>query len=601
MSAAVANQAQERFQTRSYYGRLKFVQGDDGVRDAWFVAKGCPHDLRGPVENSRGTKIQTLLSLDVDVRGSDPVLLGRDGLDLQPFRASLARDLPYCAGLLRYVVRTPGGGFHPSFTIVPLPLLESTISNQRLLLSIQDLLARYLLLLGYNADRAAFGLGKTYASPENFDRLLYESESDNAWKLKKEGEPVLSKMRAELEAFLARCAVYQGHEGTQRKFARLFLDLFDGGEKHVLECSLAELHARTGIGLAILRRIVHREPLELLPWLRVEPGETYGRFSISINYQCRDISMVWSRAFQLSQEPNTRMARKGSGGEYGIGALIPPELVCDGERNAAMRNYAYVLKHAGFSLEEVTEALVRLSQSFPSSEGSRHRKRGHIKDIVRCFFRRRHALYPLRYVPADLPSWLREALSSPECLNVNQRRGNSRMGLRILPAAAGDQAPRPGSQSYRERGYGEHMAEGLSPAHVSAPIVRLWDCSDGTRTVRLYAVPYRNRIGIFDADELVLCVTRCRNYVPSRVAEYIQRTLPKYRSAEIVVRKIREGSSIDGAVEKISTAASVLPSRLVCGAAETLDVGLARWRERRGIRPDSNSGRLSNANEEPCF
>jgi len=311
--------------------------------------------------------------------------------------------------------------------------------------------------------------------------------------------------------------------------------------------------------------------------------------------------MVWARAFQLLQARSRTSTRKGAGGEYGVGGLIPPELVCDGERNVAMRNYAYVLKHAGLSAEEVTEALVRLSASFPSSEGSRHRKRGHIKDIVRCFFRRHHALYPLRYVLADLPRWLRDALLEPlNCPNVSQRRGDSTNRIRIVPAA-GDQGPSPVPQSYRERGYDGHIAEGLSKAHVSAPSVSLWACSDATRKMRLYAVPYRNRIGIFDGAELVLCVTRCRNYVPSRVANYIQRTLPKYRTAEIVVRKIREGSSIDGAVEKISTTACVIPSRLACGAAETLDAGFARWRERRGIRPNSDLGALAGADEASPF
>jgi len=598
LSAAVANPAWVRFW--ACYGRSKFVWDAEGTRDVRPVGRGEPHDLRGPVVNSNGSRTQTVLPLDVDVRGSDPILLGRHGLSADVFRASLARDLPICSSLLRQVVRTPGGGFHALFTIVPIPLQEETVTNQWLFLSVQDLLTRYLSLLGYNSDRSAFGVGKTYASPDNVDRLLYESERDLAWTMKLKKVAVLSDMRDELQAVLDRCAVYRGQTQTESKFARLFFELFDGGEKHILETSVAELQTRTGIGIAILRRILHRQPLERLPWLRVEPLSQYGRFSISIDYQCSDISMVWARAFQLLQARSRTSTRKGAGGEYGVGGLIPPELVFDGARNVAMRNYAYVLKHAGLSAEEVTEALVRLSQSFPSSEGSRHRKRGHIKDIVRCFFRRHHALYPLRYVLADLPSWLREALAPVECSNVSQRRGESTNRLRVVPAA-GDQAPRPGSQSYRERGYGEHMAKGLSPLDDSAPSVSLWACPDGARKMRLYAVPYRNRIGIFDGNELVLCVTRCRNYVPSRVADYIQQNLPKYRSAEIVVRKIREGSSIDGATERISTAACVVPSRLACGAAETLDAGLARWRERRGIRPDSNLDRLSNANEELCF
>jgi hypothetical protein len=93
---------------------------------------------------------------------------------------------------------------------------------------------------------------------------------------------------------------------------------------------------------------------------------------------------------------------------------------------------------------------------------------------------------------------------------------------------------------------------------------------------------------VFHAGELVVCVTNSRHFQGPRVAEFITRHRPRFEGKSIVIRKLREGQTIPGALEAIANATPT-SSAAVCGRVETREQALARWRERTGREDDGES------------
>ena len=559
-------------------------------------ASAIPDLINTAYRNAGGSKTIYGIAFDLDAHRAAPRWLDGGGcLDWPSILDELTKKHPHIAHQVSHAVRSTGGkGIALVLAINPLPIIASTSSNQRAAQNLQSRLINLFVAMGLGADPGARGLERDYPNFQNADRLLYENRL--ALRRAEQGrEAIITRLHAYLNE-LARqerrdTRIYPDAraETGLAKLVEWLLGCYDPGlglrvpsylSGSEVWASTKTLATVTGLSSKFLIKFLQHPPA----WLEVDYAKGEGwRLRIPLG---RAVQRLLPRAEMLLASAAAGTAPHKP--LFSIGVIKEPHLVGDDERNAWLTSMALAYKWHGFSCEEALAKIQLRLQVMPDYECSRNCRQ--VRSIVRAIFKNVPETAG-RFASRQLPPWMTDdhnfagigKRTSPRRGFAPEEElfgwGEGVSGLMSQPKLVAN----PGSSDRGARS-GE-IVVGLfdqgfqSPAEQSAGISRITLAAAGG--VSLVAVRWRQRVGIFDGDDLILCVTK-RHYRAS-AAIALLKTRSEYAETNLRVYTphLKRQAQYRPAIEACQ---HVLAADVALGGKKTYAVKIMEWTASKGAK-----------------
>ena len=543
-----------------------------------------PDLINTAYRNADGSRTGFGLAFDLDAHRADQRWLDDAGrLDWQRISGHLAENHPEIFCEIAYVVRSTGGkGLALLLAISPLPVQTSTERNQRAALNLQSRLIGLFELLGVGADPGARGLERDLPNFQDPSRCLYENRLALR-RAEQGGEGILTK----LHRYLNQLATAERRESriyndarAETGIARLVgwllgaydpqlgrpMPTFLKGED--VWASTATIAAVTGLSTKFLRRFLQAPP----PWLEVNYVDGEGwRMCIPVR---RAVQRLLPRAeFLLSaaEKPGIDALAKPKL-LFSVAAIKEPHLVHHGEHNAWVTALTLAYKWHGYSRDEALGKVQLRTQALPDGQSSSTCRE--IRAIIKTLYKNVPQTFG-RFAGRELPRWMVE----DELFGFGKRtsyRGGVAPGLSVVTCGEGL------SMSATLPKLGLNVTNALSMSCADQPQLlsngdRALSSEGGlerNRQVALVAVRWRQRVGVFDGDELVLCVTK-RHYRASAALALLG-TRAKYAGVRLSIytphrtKQVRYHSAIESCEHALTSGGTL-------GAKPTFAVKIAAW------------------------
>jgi hypothetical protein len=523
---------------------------------------------------SNSNKTQTVfgIAFDLDAHRAKDCFKDAEGkLDWNLIQPALQKEIPEVAALMCYVVRSTGGkGLGIVMAISPLVILQSTTLNQQSALKLQGRLLSVFDKMGIGADFGARGILRDLPNFKNPDKLIFQNQ-----KILRELETARRSVVSELHKLLnerdkaaRENERLYNDERVEKGLSKLVLWLlgamnfdrsvvFDG---QVIETkfpkipylsgwqmtiSLRELISLTGLSEVFLRKFLSAPP----KWLKANSCAKEG-WSLCIPLS-KSVPWLLERSFYLMQKPQELTGTDS----FNPQELPMPFFVQDGERNAWIVNLALLYKWAGYSQECTLKKVTLRVQGIPGYETSRNCKL--IPSIVRSLFRRQPETLGIRE-RNTLPDWiLDDTLFRNTFKRVSARRGATPV-VSLVPVPLAAVLTIPCLQTLGE----------------------LFQNNDETkRETKVFLVVRRNqRVGIFEGEKLILCVTK-KHYKASRMLMHLAQSHGGLNIRLVSPRKSKQETFF----EAVDNSEFVLKGDDICGRKETRAEAFQKWRERKGL------------------
>ena len=452
-----------------------------------------------------------------------------------------------CKGTQLYIV----------MAIKPLPILESTATNQLVALRLQQRVISYLQDLGFAADSNWIGLEKEIPNYKDQTVLIFQNE-----KVKRRAElhPVSTSYLGILHGAL------NAHDKRKRKVARLCSDArVEAGLAKLFLYLLGEYQpASLDLGYAMEHGILRqkewlpRDRMSPLSWMSFESihmtitemayvtgaqcSESFLRrfisdcdwlvatrmdkklgWSLAINQKIPNFAALYERALLLnnaSSHCDDKVLPKNKKDFIRNWKIDHPKDVLDGKRNDWLWRLAAKYKCAGYS---EAAALRKIALRIPFIQGvsqSRNLSRN-LKQVVRSVFRN-FSIPESKFCVNWLPDWAisdeefqgkveqprAKDFSNSPCMLKDSTRvhvGISAPNLSSYPLrrmeSNGDLSPVSESRSeFQGVTQSKEMSGIFKSAHLD------FDQKSEKERLKLAVVHHHGRVGIFDGKDLVSCL-----------------------------------------------------------------------------------------------
>ena len=552
-------------------------------------AAHVPDLVNTAYRNADGSKTIYGLAFDLDAHRADRIWLDGEGrLDWPRIMAMLTANHVVIAYQVSHAVRSTGGkGIALVIAITPLPIMSSTASNQRTAQNLQSRLIHFFNDLGLGADPGARGLERDFPNFQNPDRLLLENRLVLR-RAEESRDPILTK----LHAYLNQINLQQRRDSriypdarAETGLAKLvgwLLGAYDPGFElpvpgylsgQELWVSNKELRSVSGLSAPFLRGFLQSPP----DWLEAEymNGEGW-RLRIPLGSA---VQMLLPRAEALLAAIPSAMPRKIL---FSVGTIKEPHLVGEDERNAWLTAMALTYKWHGFSQEEALAKILLRLQQVPGYEYSRNCRQ--VRSIARAIYQNLPETAG-RFASRDLPLWIFEDHNFMVFgKETSPRRGGapcavgSTIGVRV-----GDAVSPPklslvlGAEQLAQSPNGKAALD-----RVSSSVLRFSSGIDSEltpeaitrRNISFAAIRWRQRVGIFDGNSLILCVTK-RHYRAS-AALTLLKARPEYTGIDLRIHTPHRRLQ-DPYQRIIDDCTQVVQSSAAFGAKPTYAAKLAKW------------------------
>jgi len=540
-------------------------------------------------EDCRVLKVLRHLRIDVDADKTAGEFKDEEGCVLWPKVATVLNErFPDIGRYVEYVIKSHSAkGLHILFGLAPLPLSPETEKTQNLARKIQSNLIDIFIELGIGADPASKGLEQFFSTFRNTKNVVHHNRILTA-RIEKSAknylsggrEPILSNLNRSCNQALKDLDVCGGfrlynHRGREIKLARLFLFLMGFKQDMFNKLDIKEspdYSSLNSIELSYddLSKIMDTEKRTLYGdfWelesvkklFFVERLSDRSLLRIGIKPHKNILRRIHRAFFVLAQSKNGYDKPRSF-----LAKLTPPEFVQEGERNRAIVSWVLALKWAGVSQEEALERVRQIVLRIPGYKTSQACRSSQVKATVCSVYRNRREL---AFLKADAP--LPDFLSSPSFnksgnilyLNKLDLILGPKTGSRNFHGLAGDKDyPSFHKQSLKNtEGYPDgpknHTKElyelldlekyinekaelrlSIGDSEISnqesiATFIRIpsspqKDALSQTsiQKVKIYAVYYKQRIGFFVEDKLVLCAQKNYHYKLSEVSKTLMKIL----------------------------------------------------------------------------
>lgn len=632
---------------RGYYQHWGWHQDSDGNRAAHAVPstdRGVADLISTAYHNKSAPDAVYALVLDVDAERTQPRFLDQDGrVDPRLVIDAFGDQLPLTRYHMTIACRsTSGKGLHLFFSMVPVVLTDTVDSPAEVFaLRVQRSLIAAANEIGIGADPSAVGLKRLVANFNNTERVIFrdqkkrtkiENAAKNAARAQEIGDETnedaqphhaLRIMGKELEAFLRQARrekrLYPENKNVELQYARFLCFVvgwlpeaacaelgqlgfcqgyFKSTDFASVRLTMTELQLIFGDTSAPTIRSLLRSRPELIVshekgsrvWeIQANPAywHLFERASDLVKTGRSEVGRIWNSPWELPE----------------------PELVENGFRNQYVVWLMNAYKSRGYSETEALEKIRLRIVHCPNAEGSRTMKR--LERKVRNFYRNSPQLHG-RYADQPLPNWMmddahfcekrtREVVAPrkknqqeknpcSEPLSEGEARGLvSIAGVSVSPSPAFFQDVYPG---LRELGFDQNQNEEISSEIAQIPAAKILPnvnesqgtASGGATILKLLAVVrWRQRVGIFDGDHLILASTNSRHFVATRAMENIS-ARPEFAGMEVKFwYPKRTDKRMEGWVPTLESLDSVASASSLFGTKPTLSDAMSDWFEKKGI------------------
>ena len=516
---------------------------------------------------------------------------------------ALQKEIPEVANLICYAVRSTGGkGLGVLMAITPLPLIPSTAGNQQSVLKLQGRLLSVFDKMGLGADFGARGVSRDLPNFNNPERCVYRNTKPLR-ELEVTRKPVvtyLHKLLNDRDRATRISERIYNDERVEKGLAKLVLWLlgaanfdqvwqFDGQtyEKRFkctpylsgwsLSATMRELCSLTGLSETFLRKYLKDPP----KWLKSEYFAHEG-WNLSLPLS-KDVPWLLDRSLYLFQKTQQLKGKVS----FNPTELLFPSSIQDGERNAWIVQLVLTYKWAGYALETALEKVSLRLFAIPGNETSRNCKQ--VKAIVRSIYRRfPENLGVLAW--KDLPEWVRNDETFCSLFKrINTRRGATPVAVSKLKRDM---------QEFSSFERTEFVPSDSTPVSLETPreiqkqkpelpvkeielrsgkLLDLIDEQEHSKKKTLWVIRHKQRIAIFDSENLILCMTK-KHYKATKVLDYLMQPGQAYFGIKLklISPRIKKQQAL---FEQINRTEMVLPAEQLCGRKETKKDALNRWRE----------------------
>jgi hypothetical protein len=553
--------------------------------------------------NANGCETVFGLVFDLDAHRAKDCWKDANGrLDWSLIFPALQKEIPEVASLICYAVRSTGGkGLGVVMAITPLPIVVSTAANQKSALKLQGRLLTVFDRLGFGADFGARGVSRDLPNFNNPVKLVYRN-TEPLRALERSGRPVVTELHRVLNARDRAARISEriyNDERVEKGLARLVLWLlgamsfdkawsFEGKDysrkfKKVpylsgwtISASMRELCTLTGLSDAFLRKYLKNPP----KWLKAAHYDGEG-WNLNIPLS-KDVPWLQERSLHLLQKTEDLKEKV----DFDPNELCLPWWVQDGERNLWIVRLALMYKWAGYSLDCAIEKVLLRVNAIPNAECSRNCRS--VRSIVKSLYRRLPEHFGLGAVK-QLPNWIRDdRIFCTFFSRTNTRRGetpcpvldSSSVELKMSEFEMSPTKLRTFSQQKDKKDDFLFIMSGSNAEPLVKVFDSSWDVQSVQKVKRLIAIRHRQRVGIFDGDSLVLCLTR-RHYQASLVLERLSMR-PEYSTFELKLYTphLKKQTSFFAAINNVHRA---VPADGFCGRRATRGEKITDWREEKGM------------------
>lgn len=358
-----------------------------------------PSDLiNSCYSNADGSRTVFAISIDLDASRACAEWKKEDGsLDWVRMEPRLKEALPEVERYLAYVTKSSGGlGLSLVFGINPLPLIDSTYTNQQMYYLSQAYLIKAFARLGFGADPAAVGLIRDFPNFMNHERNFVSRPWVFRWLESSVGESHFSALLSASLKFLRaeeRKERLYPDSRVEAGLAHLFHMLLkvEGSKDFILQ----DLMVLTGLSNHFLRKFLKWSP----SWLQVTSRGHGKGWALSLDQTEALFDLRKSRAEGLLNGNNFRSSVVNTD----VFGLCLPEEVQDGFRNDWLHRIALFYKWHGISEFDCLRKIELRMKFIPEIEKSRNGR--NIGSIVGSIYRN-HTAHFGKYADLGLPEWM---------------------------------------------------------------------------------------------------------------------------------------------------------------------------------------------------
>lgn len=508
--------------------------------------------------NSDGSRTVFGIAFDFDAERADVKWKDANGaLAWNKIRDALFKKHPEVLQYITHVTQSTGGkGFGVILSIAPLPIRPTTQKNQTTATSLQSRLISLFSGLGFGADPSARGLQRDTPNFNDPSRVIYRDEMTKR-RIEKNSEPVISKLHDYLNE----------HEKKHRNENRLYPDArVETGLAHLFLLLLGTRKARVN-ALRTPLFLSCDTVLATTQQLTIETG----------------LGEKFLRDF-LSDPP--KWLKSAYYGREGWELRLNITDVEDGERNQWLTSLALLYKWHGYSEEAAKQKIILRMQELVGFERSRNCKQ--LRLILKSIYARMPETFGMHSF-RELPEWIRsDDIFCSLIGRLSSRRGVTPCALPSHKNLYSQNIMSPPELRLIKSDLFSEKIAVLLPFGGDVTLKK--DDSDDVKIkcTQLIAIRHKQKIGIFDGEKLILCLTR-RHYKASIVIDWLARKL-EYANKKISIFSPKKAAQ-NRYFHAVENSAAV-SAALICGKKKTAKEKIDEWRDKNGIHFSSNKSGL---------
>lgn len=546
------------------YVYKKYQKDADGSR----VAYPCPRWDNPQLQstyfiNPDRSYVLRFIRIDVDADKTLPIWKNEKGeVDWFKVADELRANFPNIARQIEYVIRSISGlGFHILIGLASLPLEESTYKAQLLAYSIQVDLIKILNELGIGADPAGRSLKQDFSTFRNDENVIHSNPiltkriELSAKKFgSKTREPFLTNLRRACDDALKKLDIVDGYRlypdmRLEPKIAKLFLyvlGMFQDKDLNIQSENKLFYAVANSVELTLdeIAKIMGTEKRNIYKqfWEKEEIKKLFyvEKTDCGLRITVRDSKHILKkiqRAFAIWNYTPV---------DFNL-MLIPPEQVCDGNRNTAIVSWVLALKWHGVAQEIALLLVSELVKRIPNYELSSSCKKSQIKATINSIYCNKKETYAIM-LGQELPEWLdvsnvvlleKRAKKSTTISSSRSIQGCEEEAL-VIPLASfsgvqdQDTVMVNDSDSVSKLFFANSELEAISLNNEglsnknNSPVQNPKEETSFPQ-FKILVVTYKQRVGFFYNDELILCMIKNKHYKLSHALKYLEEKVFKIK------------------------------------------------------------------------
>lgn len=587
-------------------GKYKFKAyffDDNGSKLARFCKKQNADLQSCAITNPTGSVVLRHLMIDLDAHRAEEQWKKEDGsLDWKMIYSFLCYECPNISKYIEYGTASfSGKGVHILFGFSALPLSDDTRQMQSICAQIQSLAIDIFNEYGLGADTGARGLNRDFSTYFNQNNVLHHNKiltkninNDDAKRKNKDGSkrtPYLLNLFYGLQEKakdLEIISTYRLYNNiiVEGKLAKLFLYLMGKINVNPMQKIKPDLSVEVTHKFkkctefeSVTLTLNQIEHICGLNQRSIKNIDFFNNLSIKslFNVQQNDDKTITISAKKVSTiEKRITRARKVLSNSARVSRrvdpkLIRPEYVQDGERNLAIWTWVLYYKMAGYSeLEALNKVKLRVKY-IQNNEGAEC-KETQLKCIVKSFYRQHRQLIGCK--PNCLPDYLADDSlyrGLKICTNLRPIDVRRKPCPSSLPSLENRESKNtdtlPSVKNFRP----ELIL--INSVVVEKQGIKKIDSVEKNATNisknKIRVVRYKQKIGFFHADNLILCVTNSRNYKLKNIIPKISTLVAFAVDEKSFIHPRKNDKNIKTWNAKIDKEKYPIKSHLLCGKKKT--------------------------------